>query len=75
MNALTQELVELLTLEKLEENIYRGISRNLVGKRVFGGQVLVKHYVLLLTQLIVLRILCMPTFYMVVILMLQSSMK
>ncbi|MDB9692942.1 hypothetical protein OPU36_19130, partial [Acinetobacter baumannii] len=28
MNALTQELVELLTLEKLEENIYRGISRN-----------------------------------------------
>ncbi|SUU30214.1 acyl-CoA thioesterase II [Acinetobacter baumannii] len=40
MNALTQELVELLTLEKLEENIYRGISRNLVGKRVFGGQVL-----------------------------------
>lgn len=40
MNTLTQELVELLTLEKLEENIYRGISRNLVGKRVFGGQVL-----------------------------------
>ncbi|HHA3756480.1 TPA: acyl-CoA thioesterase [Acinetobacter baumannii] len=40
MNALTQELVELLTLEKLEENIYSGISRNLVGKRVFGGQVL-----------------------------------
>ncbi len=35
MNALTQELVDLLTLEKLEENIYRGISRNLVGKRVF----------------------------------------
>ncbi|MDB9688242.1 acyl-CoA thioesterase II, partial [Acinetobacter baumannii] len=27
-------------LEKLEENIYRVISRNLVGKRVFGGQVL-----------------------------------
>ncbi|ENW01724.1 acyl-CoA thioesterase [Acinetobacter calcoaceticus] len=40
MNALTQELVELLTLEKLEENIYCGMSRNLVGKRVFGGQVL-----------------------------------
>ncbi len=31
MNALTQELVELLSLEKLEENIYRGISRNLGG--------------------------------------------
>lgn len=40
MNALTQELVEILSLEKLEENIFRGISRNLVGKRVFGGQVL-----------------------------------
>lgn len=62
MNALTQELVELLTLEKLEENIYRGISRNLVGKRVLEVRFLVKHYVLLLTQLIVRRILCMPTF-------------
>ena len=40
MNALTQELVDLLSLEKLEENIFRGQSRNLVGKRVFGGQVL-----------------------------------
>ncbi|MPW45873.1 acyl-CoA thioesterase II [Acinetobacter guerrae] len=40
MNALTQELVELLSLEKLEDHLYRGISRNLVGKRVFGGQVL-----------------------------------
>lgn len=37
---MASDLVELLTLEKLEENIYRGISRNLVGKRVFGGQVL-----------------------------------
>lgn len=40
MNILTQELVELLSLEKIEENIFRGQSRNLVGKRVFGGQVL-----------------------------------
>ncbi|WP_314913647.1 acyl-CoA thioesterase II [Acinetobacter harbinensis] len=40
MNTLTQELIELLSLEKIEENVYRGISRNLVGKRVFGGQVL-----------------------------------
>ena len=37
---LTQELIELLTLERLEHNIFRGQSRNLVGKRVFGGQVL-----------------------------------
>lgn len=40
MNDLTQDLVDLLTLEKLEEHIFRGQSRNLVGKRVFGGQVL-----------------------------------
>lgn len=40
MNQLTQELIDLLTLERLEENIYRGQSRNIVGKRVFGGQVL-----------------------------------
>lgn len=40
MNQLTQELVDLLTLERLEENIFRGKSQNLVGKRVFGGQVL-----------------------------------
>ncbi|WOE31151.1 MULTISPECIES: acyl-CoA thioesterase II [unclassified Acinetobacter] len=40
MNKLTQELVELLSLEQLEENIFRGQSKNLVGKRVFGGQVL-----------------------------------
>lgn len=40
MSDLTQELIELLTLEKLEEHIFRGQSRNLVGKRVFGGQVL-----------------------------------
>ena len=40
MTNLTQELVDLLTLEKLEEHIFRGQSRNLVGKRVFGGQVL-----------------------------------
>ena len=37
MNNLTQELVDLLTLEKLEEHIFRGKSLNLVGKRVFGG--------------------------------------
>lgn len=37
---LTQELIELLNLEKLEEGLYRGQSRDLVGKRVFGGQLL-----------------------------------
>ncbi|GAC1376349.1 MAG: acyl-CoA thioesterase II [Aquirhabdus sp.] len=37
---LTKELVEILTLEKIEEDFYRGQSRNFVGNRVFGGQVL-----------------------------------
>jgi acyl-CoA thioesterase-2 len=37
---LTKELIDVLTLEKLEEDLYRGQSRNFVGSRVFGGQVL-----------------------------------
>lgn len=32
-------LVELLDLEHIEDNLYRGESRNLGGKSVFGGQV------------------------------------
>jgi acyl-CoA thioesterase-2 len=37
---LTKELIEVLTLEKIEEDLFRGQSRNFVGSRVFGGQVL-----------------------------------
>ena len=37
---LTKELVDILTLEKIEEDLFRGQSRNFVGNRVFGGQVL-----------------------------------
>ena len=40
MATLMDELLEVLTLEKLEADLYRGQSRNFVGKRVFGGQVL-----------------------------------
>lgn len=40
MSALTQELIDLLSLEQIEKHIFRGQSRNLVGQRVFGGQVL-----------------------------------
>lgn len=40
MTTLTQELVDLLNLERLDDNICRGQSCNLVGKRVFGGQLL-----------------------------------
>ncbi|MFB2539340.1 MULTISPECIES: acyl-CoA thioesterase [unclassified Acinetobacter] len=38
--SITQDLIDILSLEKLEHGLYRGKSQNLVGKRVFGGQVL-----------------------------------
>src|SRR6476646_3219071 len=34
------ELVELLSLERLEDNLFRGQSRDIGTKYVFGGQVL-----------------------------------
>lgn len=37
---LVTELLDVVQLEELEYNLYRGISRDFVGKRVFGGQVL-----------------------------------
>ncbi len=40
MNHVLHELLELLRLEQLEVNLFRGQSRDIVGKRVFGGQVL-----------------------------------
>jgi acyl-CoA thioesterase-2 len=35
-----QDLIALLDLETLEENLFRGVSRDLGGKSVFGGQVI-----------------------------------
>lgn len=40
MNRVLQDLVKLLDLETLEYNLFRGESRNLGGRSVFGGQVL-----------------------------------
>lgn len=40
MNHALHDLIEVLALENLEENLFRGQSRNLGGKSVFGGQVL-----------------------------------
>lgn len=40
MQTLVDKLVQLLDIERLELNLFRGESRNIVGKRVFGGQVL-----------------------------------
>ncbi len=40
MNTQVQELVELLQVEQLEMNLFRGISGDIGSPRVFGGQVL-----------------------------------
>lgn len=40
MSQILQDLVKVLDLEALEVNLYRGESRDLGGKSVFGGQVL-----------------------------------
>lgn len=37
---IVDELIDLLTLERLEENLFRGQSRDIGTKYVFGGQVL-----------------------------------
>ncbi|TJY59281.1 acyl-CoA thioesterase II [Sinimarinibacterium sp. CAU 1509] len=40
MNRILKDLVSLLDLETLEVNLFRGQSRDLGGKSVFGGQVI-----------------------------------
>jgi acyl-CoA thioesterase-2 len=40
MSKVLNELIELLALERLEENLFRGQSQDLGWGRVFGGQVL-----------------------------------
>ena len=40
MNPVLDDLLHLLRLERLEENIFRGESRDIGGAQVFGGQVL-----------------------------------
>ncbi|WP_028009247.1 acyl-CoA thioesterase II [Solimonas flava] len=40
MNRILKDLVNLLNLETLEDNLFRGESRDLGGKSVFGGQVI-----------------------------------
>jgi acyl-CoA thioesterase-2 len=40
MNPIVTELVQLLRLERLEDNLFRGQSRDIGTKYVFGGQVL-----------------------------------
>lgn len=40
MSGSLRELLALLELEPIERNLFRGNSRDIVGRRVFGGQVL-----------------------------------
>jgi len=40
MHAILKDLIELLSLERIEENIFRGDSRDIGSAQVFGGQVL-----------------------------------
>src|SRR5262245_971644 len=40
MQAILQELVRHLSLERLEENLFRGPSRDIGTPQVYGGQVL-----------------------------------
>ncbi len=40
MNPLLSDLLELLELERLEDNLFRGSSRDIGTRQVFGGQVL-----------------------------------
>src|SRR4029453_13108269 len=40
MHPILADLLKLLELERIEDHIFRGESRDLGGERVFGGQVL-----------------------------------
>ena len=40
MHPVLADLIHLLELERLEENLFRGESRDIGSNRVFGGQVL-----------------------------------
>lgn len=40
MHAILEDLLNVLDLERLEDNLFRGASRDIGGRSVFGGQVL-----------------------------------
>jgi acyl-CoA thioesterase-2 len=40
MNQLLEDLINVMTLERLETNLFRGQSRDIGSRQVFGGQVL-----------------------------------
>ena len=40
MDPILEDLIRLLELERIEDNIFRGESRDIGSAQVFGGQVL-----------------------------------
>ena len=40
MNQLLEDLIKVMTLERIEINLFRGESRDIGSPQVFGGQVL-----------------------------------
>src|ERR1700688_4729017 len=40
MNQLLEDLIKVMTLERIEINLFRGASRDIGSPQVFGGQVL-----------------------------------
>ena len=40
MNQLLEDLIKVMTLERLEMDLFRGESRDIGSPQVFGGQVL-----------------------------------
>ena len=40
MNSILDQLVSLLSMETIEENLFRGASQELGFRQLFGGQVL-----------------------------------
>ncbi len=40
MNSILDQLVSLLSMETIEENLFRGASQDLGFRQLFGGQVL-----------------------------------
>lgn len=45
MNKMVDGLIRILDLEKLEENLYRGVSPRIGWQRIFGGQVIAQALV------------------------------
>jgi len=63
MHPVLEDLIGLLRLERIEDNIFRGDSRDIGSPQVFGGQSLDRHYRRLKIPLTIASLIpCMPIF-------------